>query len=105
MLRLLLMAAFGAVFGYEREQSSKTAGLRTYILIALDVALFVVSLQLQGGGADALSRVIQGTVAGIGFLCASTILKVGRESWVRGLTTAAGLWASIAISAAAGLGH
>ncbi|MBF3129371.1 MgtC/SapB family protein, partial [Pseudomonas aeruginosa] len=75
------------------------------MLVTLGAALFVMPLQLQGGGADALSRVIQGTVAGIGFLCAGTILKAGRESRVRGLTTAAGLWASTAIGVAVGLGH
>lgn len=104
-LRLLLAAALGAVLGYEREQSGKAAGLRTHMLVTLGAALFVMPLQLQGGGADALSRVIQGTVAGIGFLCAGTILKAGRESRVRGLTTAAGLWASTAIGVAVGLGH
>ena len=101
-LRLLLAAALGAVLGYEREQSGKAAGLRTHMLVTLGAALFVMPLQLQGGGADALSRVIQGTVAGIGFLCAGTILKAGRESRVRGLTTAA---ASTAIGVAVGLGH
>lgn len=83
-LRLLLAAALGAVLGYEREQSGKAAGLRTHMLVTLGAALFVMPLQLQSGGADALSRVIQGTVAGIGFLCAGTILKAGRESRVRG---------------------
>ncbi len=74
-LRLLLAAALGAVLGYEREQSGKAAGLRTHMLVTLGAALFVMPLQLQSGGADALSRVIQGTVAGIGFLCAGTILQ------------------------------
>ncbi|KSR20934.1 MgtC/SapB family protein [Pseudomonas aeruginosa] len=85
-LRLLLAAALGAVLGYEREQSGKAAGLRTHMLVTLGAALFVMPLQLQSGGADALSRVIQGTVAGIGFLCAGT-------------------WASTAIGVAVGLGH
>lgn len=58
-LRLLLAAALGAVLGYEREQSGKAAGLRTHMLVTLGAALFVMPLQLQGGGADALSRVIQ----------------------------------------------
>lgn len=62
-LRLLLAAALGAVLGYEREQSGKAAGLRTHMLVTLGAALFVMPLQLQSGGADALSRVIQGTVA------------------------------------------
>lgn len=103
-LRLLLAAALGAVLGYEREQSGKAAGLRTHMLVTLGAALFVMPLQLQGGGADAEPG-DQGTVAGIGFLCAGTILKAGRESRVRGLTTAAGLWASTAIGVAVGLGH
>lgn len=58
-LRLLLAAALGAVLGYEREQSGKAAGLRTHMLVTLGAALFVMPLQLQGGGADALSRVIR----------------------------------------------
>jgi putative Mg2+ transporter-C (MgtC) family protein len=53
-----------------------------------------------------MSRVIQGLVAGVGFLCAGTILKQGRdEQHVQGLTTAAGLWMTAAIGMACGLGR
>ena len=53
-----------------------------------------------------MSRVIQGLVAGVGFLCAGTILKQGKdESHVQGLTTAAGLWMTAAIGMACGLGR
>jgi putative Mg2+ transporter-C (MgtC) family protein len=62
---------------------------------------------MSGSQADAMSRVIQGVVAGIGFLGAGTILKNdnGDESHVKGLTTAAGLWMTAAIGVAAGLGR
>jgi putative Mg2+ transporter-C (MgtC) family protein len=60
----------------------------------------------QAGLDDAdLSRIIQGVVAGIGFLCAGTILKGRNEEQVQGLTTAAGIWLTAAIGVAVGLGR
>jgi putative Mg2+ transporter-C (MgtC) family protein len=55
--------------------------------------------------AEGLSRVLQGLLAGIGFLCAGSILKLPTEEHVRGLTTAAGIWMTSAIGMAAGLGR
>ncbi len=54
---------------------------------------------------DAMSRVIQGVIAGVGFLCAGTILKSENLTEVKGLTTAAGIWLTAAIGVAVGLGH
>lgn len=51
-----------------------------------------------------MSRVVQGVVAGVGFLCAGTILKSDNSAQVRGLTTAAGIWLTAAIGVAAGVG-
>jgi putative Mg2+ transporter-C (MgtC) family protein len=76
------------------------------MLVALGAALFVLVPQTSGAESDAMSRVVQGVIAGIGFLGAGTILKnkEGDEGHVKGLTTAAGLWMTAAIGVAAGLG-
>lgn len=104
-LRLFLAIFLGGLLGYEREAKGKAAGVRTHMLVCLGASVFVMLLELEGAGHDAMSRVIQGVVAGIGFLCAGTILKGEHISDVRGLTTAAGLWATAAIGVAVGLGH
>ncbi|WP_458127997.1 MgtC/SapB family protein [Pseudomonas sp. Z2-11] len=106
-VRLVMAALLGGILGFEREHKGKAAGVRTHMLVALGAALFVLVPQMSGSQADAMSRVIQGVVAGIGFLGAGTILKNdnGDESHVKGLTTAAGLWMTAAIGVAAGLGR
>lgn len=105
LLRLLLAALLGGLLGIEREHKGKAAGIRTHMLVAMGAALFVL-LPGQGGMQDAeLSRVLQGVIAGIGFLGAGTILKAEQEDKVRGLTTAAGIWLTAAIGVAAGLGR
>jgi putative Mg2+ transporter-C (MgtC) family protein len=77
------------------------------MLVALGAALFVLVPQMSGSQANAMSRVVQGVIAGIGFLGAGTILKnqEGDEGHVKGLTTAAGLWMTAAIGISAGLGR
>lgn len=106
-VRLLIAALLGGILGFEREHKGKAAGVRTHMLVAMGAALFVLVPQMSGSGEDAMSRVVQGVIAGIGFLGAGTILK-GRteedEQHVKGLTTAAGLWMTAAIGMAAGLG-
>ena len=104
LLRLTLAALLGGLLGIEREQKGKAAGVRTHMLVAMGAALFVLLSQQAGMlGADQ-SRVIQGIIAGIGFLGAGTILKGNDEDKVKGLTTAAGIWLTAAIGVAAGLG-
>ncbi|MDF9619348.1 MgtC/SapB family protein [Pseudomonas entomophila] len=107
LLRLLMAALLGAVLGFERESKGKAAGVRTHMLVCMGAALFVLAPGMAGADQQALSRIIQGIVAGIGFLGAGTILKGhGRDtSHVKGLTTAAGLWMTAAIGTAAGLGR
>ncbi|CAI8769229.1 MULTISPECIES: MgtC/SapB family protein [Pseudomonas] len=107
LIRLLMAALLGAVLGFERESKGKSAGVRTHMLVSMGAALFVLAPSMAGADAQALSRVIQGIVAGIGFLGAGTILKGnGRDtSHVKGLTTAAGLWMTAAIGTAAGMGR
>ncbi|MCR6478138.1 MgtC/SapB family protein [Variovorax sp. ZS18.2.2] len=106
VVRLTLAAILGFVLGFEREQQGKAAGVRTHMLVAIGSAMFVLIPQQTGIVPADMSRVIQGLVAGVGFLCAGTILKQGKdESHVQGLTTAAGLWMTAAIGMACGLGR
>ncbi len=106
-VRLLIAAILGGILGFEREHKGKAAGVRTHMLVAMGAALFVMVPQMSGNQADAMSRVVQGVIAGIGFLGAGTILKgkEDEEGHVKGLTTAAGLWMTAAIGVAAGLGR
>tara|TARA_R110002049_G_scaffold72920_8_gene188468 strand:+ start:674 stop:1156 length:483 start_codon:yes stop_codon:yes gene_type:complete len=104
-LRLFLAGLLGAALGYERESQGKAAGLRTHMLVALGAALFVIAPGLAWSMDDAMSRVIQGIITGIGFICAGTIIKGNDTGDVRGLTTAAGLWLTAAMGVAVGLGN
>lgn len=104
-LRLVIAAFLGGILGLEREQKGKAAGLRTHMLVALGAAIFVLTPQ-QAGVSDAdLTRVLQGLVAGVGFLGAGAILKGNGEEEIRGLTTAASIWLTAAIGVAAGMGR
>ncbi len=105
LLRLLLAALLGGVLGYEREHQGKAAGIRTHMLVAMGAALFVLVPQQSGMEAGDMSRVIQGVIAGIGFLGAGAIIKRSSEDDVHGLTTAAGVWMTAAIGVACGLGR
>src|SRR6476661_5904902 len=105
LLRLLIAALLGALLGIERELTAKPAGLRTHMLVALGSAMFVLAASQAGLDEEGISRVIQGLLAGVGFLCAGAILKSGDQEQVFGLTTAAGLWMTAAIGLAAGLGR
>ncbi len=104
LIRLIAAALLGAVVGFERERARKPAGLRTHMLVAVGTAVFVLACSAIGMSLDALSRVIQGIVTGIGFLGAGSILKLNEERDIQGLTTAAGVWMTAAIGVAVGLG-
>jgi putative Mg2+ transporter-C (MgtC) family protein len=105
IIRLLAAMLLGAVVGVQREHTGKPAGLRTHILVAMGGALFILAPLEFGMNADGLSRVIQGLVAGIGFLGAGAILKLSEERQIAGLTTAAGIWMTAAVGVAVGLGR
>ena len=105
VVRLVIAAALGGLLGWERERTGKAAGVRTHMLVALGAALFVLIPQQAGVSDTDMSRVIQGVVAGIGFLCAGTIIKGRDEEDVQGLTTAAGIWLTAAIGVGVGLGR
>ncbi len=107
-LRLVIAATLGALLGFEREGKGKAAGVRTHMLVALGSALFVFIPQQAGIANNDLTRVMQGVIAGVGFLGAGAIIKrsgEGGEGGVSGLTTAAGIWMTAAIGMAAGFGR
>src|SRR5215207_5237413 len=103
--RLVLAAILGGCLGYERESKGKAAGLRTHMLVSLGTAVFVMGPQLAGFEDAGMSRVIQGLIAGIGFLGAGAIVKGRPGQEVEGLTTAASIWMTAAIGVTAGMGR
>ena len=107
VFRLALAAVLGAAVGANREFRHKPAGLRTHALVALGAGLLaLIGLALQGSQADfsALSRVIQGAVAGVGFIGGGVILHRDDDKGVHGLSTAASIWIVAAAGIAAGCG-
>lgn len=99
MLKLGLAAVIGAAVGYERELHGRPAGIRTHILIILGVTLFCEVGRNIGGDP---SRTAANVVTGIGFLGAGTILRMGAE--IKGLTSAASIWAVAAVGMAVSAG-
>lgn len=104
-VRLVAALVAGGLIGFQREVAGKAAGLRTHILVCAGTTLFVLAASAAGMQQDAMSRVIQGLVTGIGFLGAGAILKVEASSQIKGLTTAAGIWMTAAVGVAIGIGH
>lgn len=104
-LRLLVASLLGAAIGFEREIHAHPAGMRTHLLVSLGSAAFTVLgifFFVSAAAPTDPSRIAAQIVSGIGFLGAGAILKYG--SSVRGLTTAASLWATAAVGMAAGAG-
>ena len=106
-LRLGIAALLTGAIGAERELRERAAGLRTHMLVGVGAALFTLvsayawgDFFVAGGGQQRLdpTRIAAQIVSGVGFLGAGAILRQGLS--VRGLTTAAGLWASAAIGMA-----
>ena len=117
LLRLVLAMLFGGMIGLERGRKHRAAGFRTYMLVCLGSALtsvlsqyLFVQLETVWAGIAAttgkqvdVSRFGAQVYSGIGFLAAGTIIVTGRQE-VKGLTTAAGLWASACMGIAIGAG-
>jgi len=105
VLRIAVAATLGGFIGWEREHVSRPAGLRTHILVCAGSALVMLTSQyineLYGGTLDP-TRMGAQVISGIGFLGAGTIIKEGLN--VRGLTTAASLWAISSVGIAVGAG-
>jgi putative Mg2+ transporter-C (MgtC) family protein len=104
LLRLLAAFVCGAVIGLNREFHRKPAGFRTFALVSLGAAVVVIAME-DRGGPDAISRVIQGILTGIGFLGAGVIFRREAPNKVSGLTTAAAVWLTAGLGTAAGLGQ
>ena len=111
LVRLVVAMGLGAACGWEREKVSRPAGLRTFMMVSLGAAVFVMLGFAMLEGLDEAdpsntkfdpSRIVAGIITGIGFLGAGTIIQSGGQ--VRGLTTAAGLWVMAGIGVAAGMG-
>ena len=109
ILRLVVAALLGSVVGLERERKEWTAGLREHMLVSVGAALFML-VSMYGfsdvSGQSQVhidpSRVAAQVVSGIGFLGAGTILV--RGDFIKGMTTASGLWATAAVGLATGGG-
>lgn len=109
IVRLLIAGILGAVIGLDREYRAKEAGYRTHFLVSLGSALIMIVSQYgfqqiiqQHGVSLDPSRVAAQVVSGIGFIGAGTIII--QKQFVRGLTTAAGIWATAGIGLACGSG-
>ena len=104
-VRLLLAMAFGGTIGFERGIRQRAAGLRTHMLLAVGAAstMLVSQYMYASYGVGDPARLSAQVISGIGFLGAGTILVTGRQQ-VKGLTTAAGLWASACTGLAVGAG-
>ena len=105
-VRLLLSVICGGVIGLERERKRRPAGFRTHILICLGAAMTTLTSQyivLELGLYTDLARLGAQVIAGIGFIGAGTIIVTKRRQ-VKGLTTAAGLWAAAIVGLCCGAG-
>lgn len=106
-MRLLLAALLGGLVGLDRESKKRAAGLRTHVLVSLGSALVMITSvyifeQYHGLTNMDPARLGAQVISGIGFLGAGTIIKQGTN--VKGLTTAASLWAVACIGLATGIG-
>jgi putative Mg2+ transporter-C (MgtC) family protein len=106
--RLALAGLLGGILGLNREMAFKPAGMRTHALVSLGAALATITglaLTLPPtDDASAPGRIIQGLVAGIGFIGSGVILHRRDNHTVEGLTTAASIWVIAAIGVAVGAG-
>jgi putative Mg2+ transporter-C (MgtC) family protein len=104
-IRLAVALLVGALLGVNRDLHRKPAGMRTLALVSMgSAALVLVALDI-GGSAEAVSRVLQGIVVGVGFLGAGVIIHHEPERRVEGLTTAASTWVAATLGAACGAGE
>lgn len=100
--QLLVATVCGGIIGYQRETLERPAGFRTHVLVCVGSAIYMLVSVLVAGNNYDPGRIAAQVASGIGFLGAGTIIKQG--SVVRGLTTAASLWAVAGIGLAAGFG-
>ncbi|WP_353190070.1 MgtC/SapB family protein [Pandoraea pnomenusa] len=109
-LRLTAALILGGLVGLNRNLHHKSVGLRTLAIVSFGSALFVLAVVPFPGStltydSTSVSRVVQGIVAGIGFLGAGCIIRPNHGSSVHGFTTAAALWSTTGIGIICGLGR
>jgi putative Mg2+ transporter-C (MgtC) family protein len=105
--RLGAAALIGSAIGLNRYAHHKSTGLRTLSLVATGAAALVLATLDTADGslhADAMSRVIQGIMTGVGFIGAGVIIRGQTHDRVLGLTTAASVWITAALGALCGIG-
>ena len=105
VLRLVMSVLLGGIIGFERGRAGRPAGLRTHILVCMGSTLAIMTNQFvfEKYNVSDPTRIAAQVVSGIGFLGAGTIIVTGRHQ-VKGLTTAAGLWATACMGLAIGIG-
>lgn len=113
IFRLSMALLVGCLLGLNRQQGGKPAGIRTFMLVSMGAAMFVmIPLQAEGdspyAATNALSRTIQGVATGVGFIGAGMILQQSQREHgkleIKGLTTAATIWVAAGLGAAIGCG-
>jgi putative Mg2+ transporter-C (MgtC) family protein len=103
LLRLVVSFLMAFPIGLDREREDGSAGVRTLPLVAMgSCGLILVAARITGNSGDIVSRVLQGLIAGIGFIGGGTILR--QEKTVHGIATAASVWNMAVIGAATGFG-
>jgi putative Mg2+ transporter-C (MgtC) family protein len=103
-LRIAIAFLIAVPIGWERLQSERSLGLRTFPIVAIGACGFVlITKQISGSNAESEARIIAGLLSGIGFIGGGAILKKGGN--VRGLATASSIWVTGAIGAAVALGR
>ena len=105
LVRILAAVVIGGLIGLERGMKNRPAGLRTYMLVCVGACVVMLTNQyiFQTFSTGDPTRMAAQVISGIGFLGAGTII-VTRRSQIKGLTTAAGLWASAGVGLALGIG-
>jgi putative Mg2+ transporter-C (MgtC) family protein len=98
LLQLAIAFALALPIAWDRERSERSAGLRTFTLVAISTCALLIAARSSLASIDAQSRVWQGLLTGIGFIGSGAILKTGRQ--VRGTATAASVWSTAAMGAA-----
>jgi putative Mg2+ transporter-C (MgtC) family protein len=107
LLRMTAAVIFGGAIGFNRDLHGKPTGIRAHALVSLGAAILVLAGSgnyIGGNHPDAMSRVIQGVIAGIGFLGAGVILRGRQGLHVYHLVTAASLWVTTGVGVLCGLG-
>jgi putative Mg2+ transporter-C (MgtC) family protein len=100
LIRMMAAFALALPLGWERERADRSAGLRTFPLVAVAACAYILLADAMFEDARAQARVLEGVVTGVGFLGGGAILKDADR--VRGTATAASIWATAGIGAAAG---